>query len=55
MQANSVNQPMSQEKLEQLKALTKIMIVSFLWESSGLMEVPTKTKQDTTKQSQTDK
>lgn len=55
MQANYTNQPMSQEKLDQLKALTKIMIVSFLWESSGLMEQPTNTKQDTKKQSQTDK
>ena len=55
MQAHYVNQPMSREKLEQLNALTKIMIVSFLWESSGLMEVPNKTKQDNKKQSQTDK
>ncbi len=49
MQANYINQPMSKEKLEQLEALTKIMIVSFLWQTSGLIEPPTKTKQDTTK------
>ncbi|MEM1169163.1 MAG: hypothetical protein AAGJ08_08870 [Cyanobacteria bacterium P01_H01_bin.35] len=53
MQANYINQPMSKEKLEQLEALTKVMIVSFLWQSSGLMETPTKTKQNTIKQSQT--
>ncbi|NEQ35164.1 MAG: hypothetical protein F6K40_02090 [Okeania sp. SIO3I5] len=54
MQANYINQPMNKEKLEQLEALTKIMIVSFLWQTSGLMEPSTKTKQDTIKQSQTD-
>ncbi len=53
MQANYINQPMSKEKLEQLEALTKVMIVSFLWQSSGLMELPTKNKQKTTKQSPT--
>ncbi|NEP89618.1 MAG: hypothetical protein F6K18_23825 [Okeania sp. SIO2C2] len=57
MQANYINQPMNKEKLEQLNALTKIMIVSFLWHSSGLMKSsqPTKTEQNTTKPSQTDK
>jgi len=53
MQANYINQPMNKEKLEQLEALTKIMIVSFAWHTSGLMELPTKTKQNTTKESQT--
>ncbi len=53
MQANYINQPMNKEKLEQLEALTKIMIVSFAWHTSGLMEPSTKTKQDTIKQSQT--
>ncbi|MGD1698644.1 hypothetical protein [Dapis sp. BLCC M229] len=54
MQANYINQPMSKEKLEQLEAFAKIMIVSFAWHTSGLMEPSTKTKQNTTKQSQTD-
>ncbi len=53
MQANYINQPMSQEKLEQLEALTKVMMLSFLWQSSGLMETSTKTKQNTKKQSPT--
>ncbi|NEN88555.1 MAG: hypothetical protein F6K48_06285 [Okeania sp. SIO3H1] len=47
---------MNKEKLEQLNALTKIMIVSFLWHGSGLMKSsqPTETEQNPTKQSQTD-
>ncbi|MGD1803854.1 hypothetical protein ACP6PL_00200 [Dapis sp. BLCC M126] len=53
MQANYINQPMSNEKLEQLEAFAKMMIVSFVWQTSGLMEQPSKIKQDTTKQSQT--
>ncbi|MDY7008355.1 MAG: hypothetical protein SWX82_31635 [Cyanobacteriota bacterium] len=56
MQANYINQPMNKEKLEQLNALTKIMIVSFLWHGSDLMKSsqPTKTEQNPTKLSQTD-
>ncbi|MGD1715113.1 hypothetical protein [Dapis sp. BLCC M172] len=53
MQANYINQPMSKEKLEQLEAFAKIMIVSFAWQTSGLMEATTKTKQNTTKPSPT--
>ncbi len=55
MQANYMDQLMNKEKSEQLEALTKMMIVSFLWHTSGLMEPskPTKTKQENTKPSQT--
>jgi len=55
MYANYTNQPMNQEKLEQLEALTKVMFVSFLWNSSGLMESskPQKTKQNTSNKSAT--
>ncbi|MGB3508099.1 MAG: hypothetical protein WBA93_02400 [Microcoleaceae cyanobacterium] len=54
MQANQISQQMNQEKLEQLKALTKVMIVSILWQGSGLMESTTETKQDTTNELKTD-
>ncbi|NEO55155.1 MAG: hypothetical protein F6K54_19995 [Okeania sp. SIO3B5] len=54
MQTNNINQPMNKEKLEQLNALTKIMIVSFLWHGSGLMKSSqtTETEQNLTKASQ---
>ena len=54
MSANQIIQQINQEKLEQLKALTKVMLVSLLWEGSGLMESTTETKQNTKKPSQTD-
>ena len=54
MQANNFNQPMNKEKLEQLNALTKIMILSFLWHGSGLMKSsqPTETEKNPTKESE---
>lgn len=56
MQTNNINQPMNKEKLEQLNALTKIMIVSFLWHGSGLMKSSqaTETEKNPTKPSQTE-
>ncbi|MGK7920866.1 MAG: hypothetical protein AB4080_12760 [Trichodesmium sp.] len=55
MYASYMNQPMNKEKLEQLEALTKVMFVSFLWKSSGLLDdsKPQQTKQNTTNKSAT--
>lgn len=54
MQSNYISQPMNQEKLEQLKALTQLMLVSILWKGSGLIESTNEIKQDTKNQPQTD-
>lgn len=54
MEANYINQSMDKDKLEQLKALTRLMMVSILWHGAGLMEPKEETKQDATKEAITD-
>ncbi len=38
MEANQEVKLMQEERLEELKALTKVMLVSMLWHGAGLLE-----------------
>ncbi|MDJ0552905.1 MAG: hypothetical protein QNJ68_00360 [Microcoleaceae cyanobacterium MO_207.B10] len=46
MKSNQISEKINQEKLEQLNALTKVMLVSLLWQGSGLMETKKSTQTD---------
>ena len=44
IEVNSKIQPMQENDSEKLKALTKVMLVSMVWRSAGLLEFDKKDK-----------